>query len=79
MTQLIRNFKSSLAAPTLIVPTRKKQCKRGGWRDYPQFKNQGQCVRFVVTGKPPRGSGPGPAVGYHPKAHGRQKHAKPPK
>jgi hypothetical protein len=69
---LLRAFTSSLAAPTLIVPTTKRQCKRGGWRDYPQFKNQGRCVRFVVTGKgtPPSGS----------KAHGHgKKPAKSPK
>jgi hypothetical protein len=29
------------------LPTSKGQCKHGGWRNYPQFKNQGQCVRFV--------------------------------
>ncbi len=32
-----------------LVPASKAQCKRGGWRNYPQFKNQGQCVAFVVT------------------------------
>ncbi len=31
-----------------LLPTSKAQCKHGGWRDYPQFKNQGQCVAFVV-------------------------------
>jgi hypothetical protein len=34
-----------------LVPTSKAQCKDGGWRDYPQFTNQGQCVSFVETGK----------------------------
>jgi hypothetical protein len=29
------------------LPTSKDQCKHGGWRNYPQFKNQGQCVEFV--------------------------------
>jgi hypothetical protein len=28
-------------------PTNKEQCKKGGWRNFPQFKNQGQCVAFV--------------------------------
>jgi hypothetical protein len=28
-------------------PTSKQQCKHGGWKDFPQFKNQGRCVRFV--------------------------------
>jgi hypothetical protein len=30
------------------VPTSKAQCKHGGWRNYRQFKDQGQCVAFVV-------------------------------
>ncbi len=34
-----------LDTPTL--PTSKEQCKNGGWRNFPQFKNQGQCVAFV--------------------------------
>ncbi len=33
-------------APAL--PTSKAQCKNGGWRNYPQFKKQGQCMAFVV-------------------------------
>jgi hypothetical protein len=32
-----------------VLPTSKSQCKHGGWRNYPQFKNQGQCVAFVVN------------------------------
>jgi hypothetical protein len=31
------------------VPTSKDQCKNGGWRDYPGFNNQGDCVSFVAT------------------------------
>jgi hypothetical protein len=34
--------------PTL--PTSKDQCKNGGWRNFPGFKNQGDCVSFVATG-----------------------------
>jgi hypothetical protein len=33
------------------LPTSKDQCKNGGWRNYPQFKNQGDCVSFVENGK----------------------------
>jgi hypothetical protein len=29
------------------MPTSKEQCKNGGWRNFPQFKNQGQCIAFV--------------------------------
>lgn len=31
----------------------KSECKKGGWETY-GFKNQGQCVRFVETGKDSR-------------------------
>ena len=35
-------------------PTDKDQCKNGGWRNFNQpreFKNQGDCIQFVNTGK----------------------------
>jgi len=31
-------------------PTSKSQCKNGGWRTFPGFKNQGECVAFVERG-----------------------------
>lgn len=34
-------------------PETKGDCKSGGWEDY-QFKNQGQCIRYVNTGKDSR-------------------------
>jgi hypothetical protein len=33
----------------LALPTSKEQCKKDGWRDYPQFKNEGECVSFVTN------------------------------
>jgi hypothetical protein len=41
-----------------VLPADKAACKNGGYRDFPQFKNQGDCVSFVTTaGKnPPSGS-----------------------
>jgi hypothetical protein len=42
--QLTETFTSSLAHAS---PTSKDQCKNGGWKALPQFKNQGQCVSFV--------------------------------
>jgi hypothetical protein len=30
-----------------VVPVTKDRCRDGGRRDYPQLKNQGQCVVFV--------------------------------
>jgi hypothetical protein len=36
------------------LPTTKDQCKNGGWRNYGEFKNQGDCVSFVASkGKNP--------------------------
>lgn len=40
-----------IAVTPLPVPTSKDQCKNGGWRTFPQFKNQGDCVSFVENGK----------------------------
>jgi hypothetical protein len=37
-------------SPTAQVPASKDQCKHGGWRNFPQFKNQGQCIAFVNHG-----------------------------
>jgi hypothetical protein len=39
------------------APTSKDQCKNGGWRNFPAFKNQGGCVSFVATKRqtPPAG------------------------
>lgn len=34
-----------------VLPTTKDQCKRDGWRNFPQFNNQGDCIQFVNTGK----------------------------
>lgn len=33
-------------------PTNTAQCKNGGLMNFPMFKNQGDCVRFVVRKKP---------------------------
>lgn len=40
----------------LTQPTDKQQCKKGGWKqvvngDGDAFKNQGQCIQFVTSGK----------------------------
>ena len=37
--------------PAPRVPTSKEQCKNGGWRNFPHFKNQGQCIAFVNHGQ----------------------------
>jgi hypothetical protein len=35
---------------TCSFATTKSECKNGGWRNFPAFKNQGDCVSFVATG-----------------------------
>jgi hypothetical protein len=39
------------------LPTATAECKNGGWRNFSGFKNQGECVSFVATGRknPPAG------------------------
>ena len=32
------------------LPTSKEDCKNGGWRTFPQFTNEGQCIKFVNHG-----------------------------
>lgn len=39
--------------PVTNDPTTKDQCKKGGFADF-GFRNQGQCIRFVETGKDSR-------------------------
>lgn len=43
--------------PSARVPTSKDQYKNGGWRNFPGYKNEGDCVSWVQTGgkKPPGG------------------------
>jgi len=38
---------------TVPAPTSKDECKKGGWMNFnnPSFKNQGDCVSFVASGK----------------------------
>jgi hypothetical protein len=46
----VQGFMSAVTQPVLISPTSKAQCLHGGWRNFPQFKNQGDCVSFVASG-----------------------------
>lgn len=36
-----------------VLPATKQDCMRGGWQEF-DFRNQGQCIRFVNTGKDSR-------------------------
>ncbi len=40
-------FPRAVVVSPALVPTTKRQCKSGGWRNFPRFKNQGQCIAFV--------------------------------
>jgi Periplasmic copper-binding protein (NosD) len=33
------------------LPLVKSQCMNGGWQNYTRFKNEGDCIQFVNTGK----------------------------
>jgi hypothetical protein len=37
-----------VVADAPALPTSKAECKNGGWRNHPNFKNQGDCVSFVA-------------------------------
>jgi hypothetical protein len=54
----IMTLQGTLTVDDAPLPTTKRQCKKGGWRDFEVFKNQGDCVSFVATGgkNPPSGS-----------------------
>jgi hypothetical protein len=44
MTQFRWNLGAAIEAIT------KADCKRGGWKRWSVFKNQGKCVSYVATG-----------------------------
>ncbi|HYP47983.1 MAG TPA: hypothetical protein VEQ61_05040 [Thermoleophilaceae bacterium] len=35
-------------AVTSALPSAKRDCSLGGWRNYPEFRNRGECVAHVV-------------------------------
>ncbi|MFP5319319.1 MAG: hypothetical protein ACLGI2_13640 [Acidimicrobiia bacterium] len=45
-----QRFRSDGVAPVVALPTDVDQCRDGGWARF-GFRNQGECVRYVVTGK----------------------------
>ncbi len=50
----LTTFSSCAPVPQIGPPTNKDQCKKGGWQTFNTphtFKNQGDCIQFVNTGK----------------------------
>jgi hypothetical protein len=60
ITGVIGSGAGFLRVDTLPLPTSKDQCKNGGWRNFPGFKNQGDCISFVAT----RGKNPPSTVSF---------------
>ena len=50
---VIDDLAFELAPNAAVDPDTKKDCKKGGWEAF-GFRNQGQCVRFVNSGKDSR-------------------------
>jgi DNA-binding beta-propeller fold protein YncE len=46
-TVSVGDYAGAVAVSPPRVPTRKEQCKRGGWHNFAQFRNEGECVSFV--------------------------------
>jgi hypothetical protein len=44
------NDRGDLVVRDITLPTSRSQCKNGGWRNFPDFKNQGDCISFVAAG-----------------------------
>ena len=42
---------SATITPVAPVPVSAASCKNGGWKTFGTYKNQGDCVSFVSTGK----------------------------
>jgi hypothetical protein len=52
--RLVLDRPSRSAGRSPAGPTTQDECKNGGWEsfEFPRaFKNQGDCVQFVITGK----------------------------
>ena len=51
------SYRITLTGTVPCLPKTTEECRNGGWRNYPAFKNQGDCVSFVATGgkNPPAG------------------------
>lgn len=46
----IGSYQIGVTGTTACIPETTQGCKYGGWRNFPGFRNQGDCVSFVATG-----------------------------
>ena len=53
LTKVMFNGKLQKLAPGQADFARPCMCKKGGWKSFssPAFKNQGQCVKYLVHGR----------------------------
>jgi len=47
-----RPMNSAPLQPPDPVPTSVEDCQNGGWRDFPQFQSEAECIDFVNSGGP---------------------------
>jgi hypothetical protein len=47
----VNEFGDVIVTDSRTFPTSKDECKNGGWKTFGVFKNQGDCVSFVATGR----------------------------
>jgi Flp pilus assembly pilin Flp len=40
-------FQPPSPSPELTYPTTLAECEDGGWRDFPQFASEAECIDFV--------------------------------
>jgi hypothetical protein len=67
-------FQGSTDAVAIASSSSKAQCKKGGWRSFGVFKNQGDCVSFIATrGKNPPAGSPSARHPGKPKKKPRQR------
>ena len=66
---------AGVAAPPALVPTAKKQCKHGGWKQW-SFKKQGRCIPFVKRHARHSCRAARKVIGHHAfrKEYGKGKH-----
>jgi hypothetical protein len=45
-------FTPPATSPQVVDPTMLEECERGGWRHFPQFRNERECTDYVHSLEP---------------------------